>query len=327
MTNRCLIYKFDLEDLKIGFYTEREISEISIQTSLDKIGKKLFECFNSKVKKIKKDLKSQFDEILFLKDRNIVQTETNPGLNKNHFFIAISNGEFCLNSKMCQLFSLKYTINTNKDIIIQRFNYPFSELIPLFERICDNKWKNDDANWNFSIFEEKKSIDSNSGSFFVLFFCTLFYIISHEFGERYCRDYQEEFRKKSGEIEDFINDYLDEEGISNAFNPREMRNWKREIFSDYIGMDLTLKALKYKVRKKLVYLACVNHFLIKNLCDQWHLRRWPNALSATKIKVDSSHPPNKLRLKYIQNLIPDSIQELSYSILEASVNSFVFLNE
>lgn len=326
MTNRCLIHRFDLEDFKIGFYTEREISEISIQTLLNKIGKKLFKCFKSKVKKIKKDLKSQFDKILFMKDRNIVQTETNPGLNLNQFFIAISNGEFCLNLKMYQLFSLNYTIDTNKDIIIEEYNYPCNELIPLFERICDNRWKNDDADWKFSIFEEKKSNHTNSDGFFILFFCTLFYIISHEFGERYYTDYQEEFQKKSGEIEDFINDYLDEEGLRNEFNPREMSDWKREIFSDYIGMDLTLKALKYKVRKKLVYLACMNHFLLKNLCDQWHLRKWPIALSATRIKVDSSHPPNKLRLKYIQNLIPDCIRELSQSILEASDKFLHVLN-
>ena len=318
MTNRCLIHRFDLKDFKIGFYTEREISEISIQKLLDKIGKKLFKCFKSKVKKIKKDLKSQFDKILFMKDRNIVQTETNPGLNLNHFFIATSNGEFCLNLKMYQLFSLNYTIDTNKDLIFEKINYPCNELIPLFERICDNKWKNDGADWMFSIFEEIKSNHTHRDGFLILFFCTLFYIISHEFGERYYRDYQEEFQKKSEEIENFINDFLNEEGLYNEFNPRKMRDWKREIFSDYIGMELTLKALKYKVRKKLVYLACMNHFLLKNLCDQWHLRKWPIAPSATRIKVDSSHPPNKLRLKYIQNLIPDCKRELSQSMLEMS---------
>lgn len=326
MTNRYLIDRFDLEAFIIGFCTERGISEISIQTLLNKIGKKLFKCFKSKVKKIKKDLKSQFDKILFMKDRNIVQTETNPGLNLNHFFIAISNGEFYLNLKMYQLFSLNYTIDTNKDIIIEKCNHPCNELIPLFERICDNKYRNDDADWMFSIFEEKRSNHTNSDGFFILFFCTLFYIISHEFGERYYRDYQEEFQKKSGEIEDFINDYLDEEGLHYEFKPREMSDWKREIFSDYIGMELTLKALKSKVRKKLIYLACMNHFLLKNLCDQWHLRKWPIASSATRIKVDSSHPPNKLRLKYIQNLIPNNMRELSQSMLEASEKFLFFLN-
>jgi len=109
--------KFDLKDLKLGFIAEQEISESSIQSLFNKIGEVLFECVKLKAKGIKKDLKFHFDEIMFMKAINRVQTETDPGAEDSHYHIATSKGEFCLTLKMNQLFSLKFFINVYKNNI------------------------------------------------------------------------------------------------------------------------------------------------------------------------------------------------------------------
>lgn len=325
-----------IQILKSIFFENNDSYENLIQSFFDKIGEILLEIVKTQANIDNIELKSYYDEILFIKDCNKVQTETNPSDQKDHYYIAISNGEFCLSLRMCQLLSLKLLISLEKNSIIEKPRISLHNLKQIFNKICNLNIKKENANWNFSIFKNKKvQLDDNT-EFLFLFLASLTLAIGHEFGEIFHRDFQDKFREKEKQIEDFINSYYNDNNILSKIDTVNLEKFKKEILSDYFGWNFVLKLFKNTVSLKFANLASVIHFFIKDLCDQWVINKFPNHSYIEDIQVGfypdinysrtqprlREHPPNKLRLDYLISLTPGNIQDLIMELREKTKQFF-----
>ncbi len=305
--------EFKVENLKKEFFSFEGISIDLFTNLLDYLGKNAFNRFISQAKEINKTLDFFFDKVKFYPEINHVQSELNPELDTGHFSIGISNGEFSLNLKMLQLFSLDFIIDRQQIKLIETSKVTKSRMKAIFDKICDTKFKQEEGIWDFSVFGSNEEVDEYDlkKTFPMLFYYNFLFIIGHELGHRFYKYFSPHIQERLAEIKNFINIYLDKEGLKDMVSPRKINDWTEELFSDYFGMDLAIRTLLKKSEDFLAYLGSILHIYIKYLCDLWYLKRiQPNSLAARDFRLGfDNHPPNKLRKEFLHSLLPEDIKK------------------